>query len=77
MAPTDHIIAEETRSGAFAKGAESSLTADEVRQQVLDNLRILGVGGGYILAPCHDMQAVMPAENIVAMYEMGYEHGWT
>ncbi|NLG26937.1 MAG: uroporphyrinogen-III decarboxylase-like protein [Chloroflexi bacterium] len=48
----------------------------EVRQEVLDNLRILGAGGGYILAPCHNIQAVSPAENIVAMYETGYEHGW-
>ncbi len=49
----------------------------EVRQEVLDNLRILGAGGGYILAPCHNIQAVSPAENIVAMYETGYEYGWS
>jgi uroporphyrinogen decarboxylase len=52
-------------------------TVDEVRQEVLDNLRILGAGGGYILAPCHNIQAVSPAQNIVAMYETVYEHGWT
>ena len=43
----------------------------------MDNLRILGAGGGYILAPCHNIQAVSPAENIVAMYETAYEYGWT
>jgi uroporphyrinogen decarboxylase len=48
----------------------------EVRQEVLDDLCILGAGGGYILAPCHNIQAVSPAENIVAMYETGYENGW-
>jgi uroporphyrinogen decarboxylase len=52
-------------------------TVDEVRQEVLDNLRILGEGGGYILAPCHNIQSIGPAENIVAMYETGYEYGWT
>jgi uroporphyrinogen decarboxylase len=52
-------------------------TADEVRQEVLDNLRILGDGGGYILAPCHNIQANTPVENVVAMYETCYEHGWT
>jgi uroporphyrinogen decarboxylase len=52
-------------------------SADEVRQEVLDNLRILGAGGGYILAPCHNIQANTPAENVVAMYETCYEHGWT
>jgi uroporphyrinogen decarboxylase len=52
-------------------------TVDEVRQEVLDNLRILGEGGGYIIAPCHNTQAVSPPENIVTMYETGYAHGWT
>lgn len=52
-------------------------TVDEVRQEVIDNLRILGDGGGYILAPCHNIQSVGPAENVVALYEAGYEHGWT
>jgi uroporphyrinogen decarboxylase len=51
-------------------------TADEVRQEVADNLRILGAGGGYILAPCHNIQAVSPPENVVALYETGYELGW-
>jgi uroporphyrinogen decarboxylase len=49
----------------------------DVRQEVLDNLRILGAAGGYILAPCHNIQAVTPPENIVAIYETGYENGWT
>jgi uroporphyrinogen decarboxylase len=48
----------------------------EVRQEVLDNLAILGAGGGYILAPCHNIQPVSPPENVVAMYQTGYEHGW-
>ena len=52
-------------------------SVEEVRQEVLDNLRILGRDGGYILAPCHNIQAVSPPENIVAMYQAGYEHGWT
>jgi len=51
-------------------------TVEEVRQEVRDNLRILGAGGGYIIGPCHNIQAVSPAENIVAMYETGYEYGW-
>ncbi len=49
-------------------------SVDEVRQEVIDNLQILGAGGGYILAPCHNIQAVSPPENIVAMYETAYEH---
>lgn len=49
---------------------------EEVRQEVLYNLRILGEGGGYILAPCHNIQAVNPPESIVAMYDACYENGW-
>ncbi len=48
-------------------------TLEEVKQQVIDNLRILGNGGGYILAPCHNIQVVTPPENIVAMYDAAYE----
>ena len=49
---------------------------EDVRQEVLDNYRILGAGGGYILAPCHNIQSVTPPENTVAMYQTGYEDGW-
>jgi uroporphyrinogen decarboxylase len=52
-------------------------SVEEVRREVLDNLRILGAGGGYILAPCHNIQAVSPPENVVAMYETAYEYGWS
>jgi uroporphyrinogen decarboxylase len=52
-------------------------TIADVRQEVLDNLRILGARGGYILAPCHNIQALTPPENIVTMYETCYENGWT
>jgi len=51
-------------------------SVEEVRHEVVDNYRILGAGGGYILAPCHNIQAVTPPENIVALYETGYENGW-
>jgi uroporphyrinogen decarboxylase len=44
-------------------------SVEEVRQEVADNLSILGRGGGYILAPCHNIQPVTPPENVVAMYE--------
>ncbi len=44
-------------------------TVDDVRREVEDNLAILGAGGGYILAPCHNIQAMTPVENVLAMYE--------
>ncbi len=50
-------------------------SVNEVKQEVEDNLRILGRDGGYILAPCHNIQAVSPVENILAMYETAYAAG--
>ena len=52
-------------------------SAGDVRREVRDNLRILGAGGGYILAPCHNIQSITPMANVVAMYETAYEDGWT
>jgi len=51
-------------------------SVDDVRAEVEQNLAVLGAGGGYILAPCHNIQAVSPAENVVALYETGYACGW-
>lgn len=51
-------------------------TVADVQAEVIENLAILGKDGGYILAPCHNIQAVSPPENIVAMYETGYHEGW-
>jgi uroporphyrinogen decarboxylase len=42
---------------------------EDVRAEVRDNLRLLGRGGGYILAPCHNLQVITPVENVLAMYD--------
>lgn len=45
-------------------------SAEDVREEVACNLRTLGrVGTGYVLAPCHNIQANTPTENILAMYQ--------
>lgn len=51
-------------------------TVEEVRQEVIENIELLGKGGGYIMAPCHNLQVVSPPENIVALYETGLAYGW-
>jgi uroporphyrinogen decarboxylase len=44
-------------------------TAEDVRLEVAYNLRTLAPSGtGYIIAPCHNIQAITPLENILAMY---------
>ncbi len=50
-------------------------TPGDVRDEVIENLRTLGAGGGYILAPCHNIQSVSPVENVVALYETGLAEG--
>jgi len=51
-------------------------TVEAVRREVRDCMSQLGAGGGYILAPCHNIQPVTPTENIVAMYETAWAEGW-
>ncbi len=44
-------------------------TPEEVRQQVRQRLQIFGQGGGYVFNPIHNVQASVPVENLLAMYE--------
>ena len=48
----------------------------EVQKEVVENLQTLGEDGGYILAPCHNIQPNTPLENILAMYAAGFEEGF-
>ena len=41
-------------------------TPDEVRAEVQRYIQILGPGGGYIVAPAHNVQNDVPAANLVA-----------
>lgn len=51
-------------------------TPEEVRAEVRRNIDTLGSDGtGYILAPCHNLQAVSPIENILAMYDEAWRYG--
>jgi uroporphyrinogen decarboxylase len=51
-------------------------TPQDVREEVLENIAILGKDGGYILAPCHNIQPNTSVENIITMYETGFEEGF-
>lgn len=50
-------------------------TPDEVRAEVRGRLDALMPGGGFVFAAVHNIQAGVPAENIVAMRETALEHG--
>ena len=50
-------------------------TPGEVRELVRQKLSELAPGGGYIAAPDHHLQADVPTENILALYEAFHEFG--
>ncbi|MBT9170673.1 MAG: Uroporphyrinogen decarboxylase [Actinobacteria bacterium] len=50
-------------------------TTDDVVEEVKERIASLGPGGGYILAASHNIQADVPPENIVAMFEAAQEYG--
>lgn len=50
-------------------------TTEGVRYDVARRLYDLGRGGGYVLAPCHNIGSDVPPENIEAMYEAAQEYG--
>ena len=49
-------------------------SVDDVVEEVRDSVRIYR-GARWICAPCHNLQAVSPTENIMAMYEAIHEFG--
>lgn len=48
---------------------------EEVRANVKSNMEAFKPGGGYIFNNVHNIQAGVPPENILAMYEAAYEYG--
>jgi uroporphyrinogen decarboxylase len=49
---------------------------DEVREHVRKNIEIFKPGGGYVFNNVHNIQAGVPAENIVALFDAAYEYGF-
>ena len=50
-------------------------TAGEVRREVRDRIRTFGPGGGFIFNTIHNIQARVPPENLLALFETVREHG--
>jgi uroporphyrinogen decarboxylase len=51
-------------------------TPERVREEVAENVRRFKRRGGYVFCNCHNIQAGVPPENIVAMYDAAYEAGF-
>jgi len=50
-------------------------TPDEVRAEVRERIRAFGPGGGFVYNTIHNVQASIPTENILALYEAVREFG--
>jgi len=50
-------------------------TADQVREQVQERLRIFAPGGGLVFAAIHDIQHGVPPQNVLAMVDTALEYG--
>jgi hypothetical protein len=50
-------------------------TPEEVRVQVHEHIRIFGAGGGFVFNTIHNVQASVPVENILALYQAVKDFG--
>ena len=50
-------------------------TPEDVRKEVRERLRTFGPGGGFVFNTTHNVQARIPVENVIALYETVREHG--
>ncbi len=47
----------------------------EVREEVRERIRAFGPGGGFVFTAVHNIQALVPAENVLTMYRTAREAG--
>lgn len=50
-------------------------SVEDVKEEVKTRIAELGGGGGYLLAPAHDIQADVPVENTLALFEAAKQTG--
>ncbi|MGA2865540.1 MAG: uroporphyrinogen decarboxylase family protein [Verrucomicrobiota bacterium] len=50
-------------------------SVEDVRRQVRERVQLLGAGGGYVFAAIHNLQADIPPEKILAIYDTVAQYG--
>lgn len=50
-------------------------TPKQVEQEVREKIKYLAPGGGYIVSAGHNIQADVPPENIVSLFDSAYKYG--
>jgi len=48
---------------------------EDVRKEVRERIRAFGPGGGFIFNAVHNIQSLVPVENVVEMYKTAREYG--
>jgi len=61
--------------GVDTQGVLGTGTPEEVKEDVRRNIEALAPGGGFVFAAVHDIQANVPPENIMAMWEAWKAYG--
>jgi uroporphyrinogen decarboxylase len=61
--------------GVDTQGVLPHSTPDEVKDDVRRNIEALAPGGGYVFNTVHNIQADVPPENIIALWEALQEYG--
>jgi len=51
-------------------------TPDQIRKHVQKNIEIFMAGGGYIFNNVHNIQAEVPSENVISLFEAAYDYGF-
>ena len=49
---------------------------EKIKAEVKTNVETFKPGGGYVFNNVHNIQAGVPPENIIAMYEAAFEYGF-
>jgi uroporphyrinogen decarboxylase len=61
--------------GVDTQGVLPSGTSEQVSDDVRRNVEALAPGGGFVFSPVHNIQADVPLENLLAMWEAWQEYG--
>jgi uroporphyrinogen decarboxylase len=50
-------------------------TPDDVAAEVRRHVGVLAPGGGYVFASVHNIQAQVPPENVIALFDTALQEG--
>jgi uroporphyrinogen decarboxylase len=61
--------------GVDTQGVLPSGSPQEVREDVQRNIEVLAPGGGFVFTTVHNIQADVPPQNLIALWEALQEYG--